>query len=150
MFRSLIQSILISFTAMMVWRLYSTQFESNQFFSDLMLAVTIGIITSAGYSRAYNYSSVRLTATNWPQFWHEFMEMINEAGYSPVCQMDDNYFFESRWFGHRSHVTLKRVAGNQWEIEFPRGMHKVINNKLGIYSKLSLLTADTQTKLHPL
>lgn len=150
MFRNTLQTILVSFTAMMVWRLYSTQFESKQFFADLALAVTIGIITSAAGGRAYNYSSVRITVANWPQFWHEFMEMVNEAGYTPVCQMDENYFFETRWFGTRAHLTLKKVAGNQWEVEFPRGMHKVISNKLGIYSKISLLAAETDQKLHPL
>lgn len=150
MFQGTIRSILACFTAAMVWRIYSSQFNSTQFFSDLALAVILGVITTFSGGRAYNYSSVRVTVNNWQTFWHEFMEMVAQTNFSPVCQMDDNYFFEHNWFGTKTRLTLKRVAGNQWEVEFPSGMHKLINSKLGIYSKLSLLTADAETKLRPL
>jgi hypothetical protein len=70
--------------------------------------------------------------------------MISEAGYYPLCQMDDSYFFEFRWMGQSQLITLRKINGDQWEVEFPRSLHQLVAKKIGLYSKLPLLSAKAE------
>ncbi len=136
-----VQSVLLTFAVLILVRLYGSQVTSAQLYSDIALALILGLFSVGFGVRNTNYSFVRVTVPNWPEFWREFMAVAEQGGFSPACKMDDNYFFEKKRFNHHKRLVLRKLADNQWEIEYPNGLAKLISQKLGVFTKLDLLTS---------
>lgn len=140
-FRQYIQSIAITFAIIAICRLYPKHVPMTDIYADLFMAIFVGILIPATLRRRSS-SSVKVTITSWEDFWHDFMALIRESSYSPVCKMDDTYFFESSWMGQKTQVTLKKIADNQWQIDFPRDLNQLIKKKIGIYNQIPMLSAN--------
>jgi hypothetical protein len=141
-FHQYVRSIAIAFAIIAICRLYPKYVPMTDIYVDLFLALFLGIVSAGATIRTQSPSSVKVTVTGWEDFWHDFMALIRESGYSPICKMNDTYFFESRWLGQKTQITLKKIADNQWQIDFPQGLHRLIKKKIGIYNQIPMLSAD--------
>ena len=79
---------------------------------------------------------------DWNTFWTQFIIFMENENYSPLCVMENTFYFERRTLFINNRISLKKVTDKSIVVIFPEVMSTKIARHFSIYKKIEEMKLD--------